>query len=172
MKTIRLRSQKRNIGFFGKSCRRNMIRIRLENGRTAWNSERGRSPLRQSSRSNARKDTSRHDKRETRFTWANRANRPIYLSEQSRDIPFRGVDPSDDPSAPEEWPDSALLGASNNIEREGESECVCVCVCVCQTYYYCWVSLLPLLVIDGQNNTAVVVICDGDTIALYIIALV
>lgn len=76
---------------------------------------------------------------------------PLYLSQQSRDIPFRRVDPSRAPSAPEEWSDSALLWSG-------------VCVCVCQTYY-CWVPLLPLLVIDDKT---LLWWCDGDMIALYI----
>ncbi len=117
MKTVSLRSLQRNIGFFERSCESNMIRIRLENGRSAGNSGRGSSPLSQIRRSNARHDKTREN--------------PLYLSEQSRDIPFRRVDPSRAPSAPEYCPDSDQR--ERERERERASARACVCVCVCQT---------------------------------------
>ncbi len=139
VKTVSLRSLQRNIGFFERSCESSMIRIRLENGRSAGNSGRGNNPLSQIRRSNARHDTTREN--------------PLYLSEQSRDIPFRRVNPSRAPSAPEYWPDS------DQRERERERARACVCVCVCK----CVCQTLLLRVIAPSAGHRWTKRCCGDT---------
>lgn len=119
VKTISLRSQERNTGVFGKSCKRQIIRTRMENVNAAYGIQNlGSNPV----------QWVQQIKRKYRHVTAREEGKPALPDRTEPRYSVQRSRPERWSICREEWPDSALLWASNNINWVWVLVCACVCV--------------------------------------------